>query len=189
MHRVISCHPDLFARPRDPRISSQSSSTLDSDIADDTSLSESNSTVISMETAEGRSVADDTDKLNIEESTELNETIPNEEHTGNVRSNENVQIQENENTLDSEKESEHDHNPIDNSETVDASNHQLCNVTKTVNLDVFTDQGGGDANSKTIDMNSNVNENNNVNDAQRINGVDRDLNENYSFHSENRTSS
>ena len=142
-----------------------------------------------METAEGRSAADDTDGLIIEEYTELNEGIPNEEHAGNIKPNENVQIQENENTVDSEKESEHDHNLIDNSETGDASNHQLCNATKRVNLDVITDQAGGDASSKTFDMNSNVNENNNVNDAQRVNGVDMDLNENYSFHSENHTSS
>ena len=187
LHRVISCHPDLFARPRDPRISSQSSSTLDSDVADDTSLSESNSTVISIETAEGRSACDD--KFNIEEYSELNEAIAKEELTGNVKSDENVEIQENENTLDSEKECEHDHNPIDNSETVDGPSHQLCNATKAVSLNLITDQAGGDANRKTFDMNSNVNGNDNTNDAQRINGVNRDLNENYSFHSGNHTSS
>ena len=144
-----------------------------------------------METTEARSVCDDTDRLNIEESVELNEVIAKEELAdNNIKSDENVHTQENKNASDSGKESEPDHTPIDSSEAVDVSSHQL---SKTVNLDVITDQAAGDANRKTFDMNSNVNanvnENDNINDAQRINGVDRDLNENYSYHSENHTSS
>ena len=142
-----------------------------------------------METTEGRSACGDTDRLNIEESTEPNEVIAKEELADDIKSDENVQIQENKNTSDSVKESGPDHTPIDNSEVVDVSSHQLCNATKTVNLDVIIDQAAGDANRKTFNMNSNVNENDNIGDAQRINGVDRDLNENYSFHSENHTSS
>ena len=171
LHRVISCHPDLFTKPRDPRISSQSSITIDSDVPDDSSLSETNSTVISLETAESLSVSADS-RLDLEEYANLSD-ITLHDSQENIESSKDAQTTEN-----SLKQSEKNPHSIYNMETVEAPSHVSTKGCETEILDLDSDTP-----KRAFDVNCNVNESGN--DAQRINGVTKDLNENYNLHSVN----
>lgn len=186
LHRVISCHPDLYTKPRDPRLSSQSSISLDSDIPEDGSLFESSSTSASIDTADGQNTTEELDaatsnsdktteqtlKTEGSQQTELVSVLSTDVQTSNNSSN--------------EANSLHDNL---------AAVEDTCTSSRDLPTDDKTSIGvvNGNVNGKSYDMNFNThNSNNNQTDnlcdsiceTAKLNGINSDLNENYDVQTE-----
>ena len=207
MHRVISCHPDLYTKPRDPRLSTQSSVTLDSDDTEDMSVGESSSTTASVDTAEGHNTADETDGGTIEK---LNSANAKEDwaviYTGNaiktvcnvVSTESKIQPQHTHTQqtgvvlvdVQASDDAQSQEGSVDN-KTVVTSSRQMSNKEKTGKVDVTKGQESEGADGRALDLNSNQNDlrgvrnlNDNVKDAERSTDVNRNLDENYNVHTQ-----